>query len=113
MIQIMKIVITTCTLLLSVFLSANSVAQPATDSGWVWINYLGASESFNSMLYINLEGEDDIKTSNADWDAKSFTNSAYYAMKLEKWNNNNCFIYCRLQRSAKLYWLWSIKSCIK
>ncbi len=31
----------------------------------------------------------------------------------KKWNNNNSFLYCRLQRSAKLYWLWSIKSCFK
>ena len=62
--------------------------QDFTRSGWVWTNYLGASESFNSMLYINLENEDDIKTHNADWDGRSFTNSAYYAMKLEKWNNN-------------------------
>ena len=57
-------------------------------SGWVWINYLGMSESFNSMLYMNLEGQDDISVRNAQWDGKSFTNSAYYAMKLEKWKNN-------------------------
>ena len=72
-----------------IFLITSSlVAQTEQRSGWVWINYLGASESFNSMLYINLENEDDIKTHNADWDGKSFTNSAYYAIKLEKWKNN-------------------------
>lgn len=62
--------------------------QKKDHTGWVWINYLGMSESFNSMLYLNLEGQEDIHVHNADWDAKSFTNSAYYAVKLEKWNNN-------------------------
>ena len=58
------------------------------NSGWVWINYLGLSESFNSMLYMNLEGQEDISAGNVDWNGKPFTNSAYYAIKLEKWKNN-------------------------
>ena len=62
--------------------------QVADDSGWVFINYLGMSESFNSMLYMNLEGQDDISVENVDWDGKAFTNSAYYAVKLEKWSHN-------------------------
>ena len=70
----------TCVLFLSlgISISANDT------TGWVWVNHLGGSESFNSKLHIYLENDDDIKTHNADWDGRSLTNSIYYAVKLEK-----------------------------
>lgn len=73
----------------SILLLFFCLSRLTASSGWVWINYLGGSESTTSSLYINREGtENDIKTHQADWEGKPFTNSAYYAMKLEKWTQN-------------------------
>ncbi|RAP31358.1 hypothetical protein DID78_01620 [Candidatus Marinamargulisbacteria bacterium SCGC AG-343-D04] len=59
----------------------------ADDEGYVFINYLGGSQSFNSRLFLNVDGENNVSYVRADWDSRSLTDSLYYAMKLEKWNN--------------------------
>ncbi len=59
-----------------------------TDNGWVFINYLGVSESFNSYFFLNVDGENNIKQVSADWDGRSLTDSLYYAIKVEKWKTN-------------------------
>ena len=71
--------------LVSLLLCSSIYAQ---SDGWVFINYLGMSESLNSSLFLNVDGDTNIRLRSARWVGKSFTDSLYYAVKIEKWKGN-------------------------
>ena len=77
------------TLLVSYLLIFSSIF--ASDSGYVFINYLGGSSSFDSYLFLNVTGAENIKDFKAEWDGRSLSDSLYYAMKFEKWKERKRF----------------------
>ena len=69
--------------LLCMFLLGLQSPNFASD-GWYLHSNWGLSNSMNSTLSINRDSNSDI-VHNAKWKAKSFSDSWYYTVKLEKW----------------------------